>query len=263
MAYSNHYKDQVEGVGKKSSKKAKKEKAPKGEKTKRSLPKPSLDGLGKIGALLKDERTRNILGIFLILLSGILLLSLTSYIFTWKVDQDKLFNKSWLDVLLNPEIEIDNWLGTFGALISHQLINNGFGISSVVFVLITFLIGFKVLFKVELLPFWRTVGISTFFLIWTSILMGSLFYENFLFLGGAFGYHTNQWLTGVIGQVGTGLILFFAFAVFAIVTFNLSIAGLIASVTSLEDPAPPIIKPKSQEEDIESENDIKSDDQDE
>jgi DNA segregation ATPase FtsK/SpoIIIE, S-DNA-T family len=235
LSYSNHYKSQVENIPKASSNSQKEVKEPRETKPKKGLTIPNLNGNSKFNNFLKDERTRNILGIFLILLSGVLLLALTSYLFTWKVDQDKLFQKTWLDILFDPEIEIDNWLGTFGALISHQLINNGFGISSFVFVLLTFLVGFKVLFKIELLPFWRTTGISMFFLIWISLTMGSLFKENFLFLGGAFGYHTNQWLMAVIGSVGTGVVLFFSLSVFLIITFNISVNSLITSFTGIDD----------------------------
>lgn len=235
LSYSNHYKSQVGNIAKPSKKDKKSEAEPKPEKAKKGIKFPGLSSSSKVFALFKDERVRNILGIFLILMSGVLLLALTSYLFTWKVDQDKLFNKTWLDVIFDPEIEIDNWLGTFGAVISHQLINNGFGISSFVFVLLTFLVGFKVLFKIELLPFWRATGISLFFLVWTSLLMGALFKSNFLFLGGAFGYHTNQWLMAVIGPVGTGVILFFTMTVFLITTFNVSVNSLITNLTGLED----------------------------
>jgi DNA segregation ATPase FtsK/SpoIIIE, S-DNA-T family len=134
LSYSNHYKSQVENIPKPANSK-KEAKETRESKPKKGFKIPALNGNSKFSNFLKDERTRNIIGIFLILLSGVLLLALTSYLFTWKVDQDKLFQKTWLDILFDPEIEIDNWLGTFGALISHQLINNGFGISSFVFVL--------------------------------------------------------------------------------------------------------------------------------
>lgn len=255
LSYSNHYKSQVDNIAKPQKKEKKGAAKSEPEKTKKGIKIPGLSSSSKLVSFFKDERVRNILGIFLILLSGVLLLALTSYLFTWKVDQDKLFNKTWLDVIFDPEIEIDNWLGTFGAVISHQLINNGFGISSFVFVLLTFLVGFKVLFKIELFPFWRATGISFFFLVWTSLLMGALFRSNFLFLGGAFGYHTNQWLTAVIGSVGTGMILFFTMAVFLITTFNISVNNLITNLTGLEDEE---IKKKEDENILPISNEVES-----
>ena len=233
MSYSNHYKAQVGEQPKKESKS--KEQKPKSKVN----PFKAERWEGFI-ALLKDERTRNVIGLFFLLLSGVLLLSLTSYLFTWKIDQDELFERSWLNVWLDPNVNIENWLGTFGALLSHQLINNGFGISSFVFALITFLIGFKILFHVELLPFWRTVGHSVFVLLWTSIFLGAIFTENYLFLGGAFGYNTNIWMSGVFGKIGAFALIFFSMLVYMIVFLNISIGQMVAAFQfkrAEEDPA--------------------------
>lgn len=223
MSYSNHYKSKIDQP---SSKKDKKRK-PKSERSVGSG-KAKLGGvMDQLKSFWQDERTRNIVGAFLLLLSGVLLLSMTSYLFTWKIDQDKLFRMNWLEVLINPEIEIENWLGNFGALISHQLINNGFGIASFLFVLITFILGFKVLFKVTLLPLKKTLGYSLFALVWFSLMFAAIFDQSYLFLGGAIGYHTNIWLSSVIGSIGTFLLLFFSALVFSIVNFNLSIPALV------------------------------------
>ncbi|MEX2596197.1 MAG: DNA translocase FtsK [Salibacteraceae bacterium] len=197
-------------------------------------------GLEKVRGFFKDERTRNVAGLFFLLLSGVLLLAFTSYLITWTVDQDKLFHLSWLNIWSDPSLHIENWLGTFGALISHQLINNGFGISSYVFTLITFLLGFRILFKVELLPFWKTIGHSIFFLIWTSIFLGAFFTENFLFLGGAFGFNTSIWLTGIFGKIGAYALIFFSLLVYVIVFLNISIAQMLGALSFQkheEDPA--------------------------
>ncbi|GAB4375644.1 MAG: DNA translocase FtsK [Salibacteraceae bacterium] len=213
MSYNNHYKNQVKDTGK-----AKKQKA--GKSPRKILPTGWLSGIRNF---IHDDRTRSITGIFMLMLSFVMLLAFTSYLFTWKIDQDKLFKLNWLEILLNPEIEIENWLGNFGALLSHQLINNGFGVSSFLFVLITFLLGFRILFRHDLLPLWKTLGYSLFFLLWTPVLLASLFSESYLFLGGAVGYHTCQWLNGVFGKLGTYALLFFSLMTFAIVNFNLTI----------------------------------------
>jgi len=220
LSYSNHYKSKVEES--RSTKKDKQKKERKGLKLSGGF----FDGLR---SFFSDERTQNVMGLFFILLSGLLLLSLTSYLFTWRIDQDELFDLSWWNLWQNAEIRTENWLGTFGALLSHQLINNGFGVSSFALVLISFLIGFRVLFKVELLPFWKTVGHSSFFLVWVSIFLGALFTEDFLFLGGAFGYNTNVWLSGLFGRVGAFGIIFFSLVVYAIVFLNLSLTNFISA----------------------------------
>jgi DNA segregation ATPase FtsK/SpoIIIE, S-DNA-T family len=220
LSYSNHYKNQV-GDSASKSKKTKEKKDRKGF----SLSIGNFDGLKNF---FKDERTKNVIGLSLLLLSAIILLALTSYLFTWKIDQDELFKRSWLNIWLDPEVNIENWLGTFGALLSHQLINNGFGVSSFTFVLITFLLGFKILFKTELLPFWKTTGHSVFVLVWSSILLGAIFTKNFLFLGGAFGYNTNIWLSGIFGSIGAFALIFFSLLLYVIIFWNITIRDMIA-----------------------------------
>ena len=44
--------------------------------------------------LAKDERTHKIIGTVFLLISIFLLISFLSYFFTWKEDQDKVFNNS-------------------------------------------------------------------------------------------------------------------------------------------------------------------------
>lgn len=220
MSYSNHYKSKVS----EPEKKKKEAKEGKGTLLQSGV-------ITRVVNFLRDDRTRNVFGLFLLMMSAILLLSMTSYLFTWKIDQDKLFQLSWLDILLDPTIEIENWLGTFGALISHQLINNGFGIASFVFVLLTFILGFRILFSTDLLPFWKTTACSLFFLVWTSVLLGAVFTESYLFLGGSFGYNVNIWLSGMAGKVGTFAIIFFSALVFVIVNFNVSVADMVGMLT--------------------------------
>lgn len=221
MSYSNHYKNQV-GDSSSKSKKTKEKRVRQGF----SLPTGNFEGLK---LFFKDERTQNVIGLSLLLFSAIILLSLTSYLFTWKVDQDALFNRSWFNIWIDPEVEIENWLGTFGALLSHQLINNGFGISSFAFVLITFLLGFKILFKIELLPFWKTVGHSAFALTWSSVLLGAIFTQSYLFLGGAFGYNTNIWLSGIFGAIGAFALIFFALLLYVIIFWNFTIKDMLSA----------------------------------
>mgnify|MGYP001098331332 FL=1 len=43
----------------------------------------------------KDERLQKITGLSLLLFSAYLLISFTSFMFTWKTDQDKLFGSRW------------------------------------------------------------------------------------------------------------------------------------------------------------------------
>ena len=82
-----------------------------------------------------------IIGISLLMFSLFLLLSLSSYLFTWKIDQDKL-GETWGNILFNNEILLENWMGKFGGLLAHQFIFAGFGVPSFIFTLLFFVLGF-------------------------------------------------------------------------------------------------------------------------
>ncbi len=169
----------------------------------------------------KDERLQKITGLSLLLFSAYLLISFTSFLFTWETDQDKLFGSKW-ELITNNEIIVENWLGKFGAIVSHQFMHEWFGISSFGIVLLTFLLGFKILFKIDLLPFSTTTKHTIFNTLWISAFLGYLFHDSLFYLGGSFGYQTHLWMAGLIGHVGTGFLLFFVLIGFAVLNFNIS-----------------------------------------
>ncbi|MEQ1799452.1 MAG: DNA translocase FtsK 4TM domain-containing protein, partial [Lacibacter sp.] len=68
--------------------------------------------------LVKDERTHKIAGIIFLIISLVLFISFTSYLFTWKEDQDKFIRYS-SGVLFNEEMKVENLLGRLGAWLSH------------------------------------------------------------------------------------------------------------------------------------------------
>ncbi len=174
----------------------------------------------KLLRITPGERTQQIIGLGLILISFFLAISFISFLFTWKYDQDLLYG-SWIDLLLDSEITVKNWLGKFGALTSHLFIHQGFGISSFLFVAAAFMLGIRVLFKVSLTRFGPASRIMLFSLVWVSTLMAYLFSYNYLFLGGRFGRAVNQWLEATFGGLGAGLFLFFVLAAFIIVNFRI------------------------------------------
>ncbi len=166
--------------------------------------------------IISNEKLSKSVGLFLLVFSAFMLLAFSSFLFTWQADQD-IINNHWND----PSIEVENWLGKIGAYISHQFIFNGFGVSSFLFVLISFVLGFRVLFKTQLLPISKTLKYSLFSILWASITLSYLL-PSMPILGGSFGFQTNLWLNSVIGGIGIFLFLGLTILIFLVLNFNIS-----------------------------------------
>lgn len=171
---------------------------------------------------LKNERFQKMAGLTLLLFSVYLLIAFSSFFFTWKADSDKV-NGAWLGLLFQPDILVENWLGKFGAILSHLFIQKWFGISGFVFVLISFVSGFKILFKTDLLPFGKMVRYSffAFFFVATTLAFLIPTQSELSFLAGAVGLEINRWLQSLLGKPGTGILLGFSALGFMVMTFNM------------------------------------------
>ena len=197
-----------------------------GEKKSRLNVLPSLD--------LQDGRFIKILGLFFGVLSLYFLIAFTSYLFTWQEDQSYVIdaNGGWGNLFKTAEElkltkaapVVQNWLGKFGALLSHQFIYEWFGLASFLFVLVFFVIGYRLLFKVKIFALEKTFGYSLFFLLFISLSLGfaHAFFGNAPhYLEGEFGFWTNQLLTAQIGVAGVaGLIAFLALSIL-IIAYNI------------------------------------------
>jgi S-DNA-T family DNA segregation ATPase FtsK/SpoIIIE len=166
--------------------------------------------------LQKFEKPLRGIGISAIIFSVFLLIPFVSYLFTNAADFDKVNQTSLMSLIGNADVEVDNWLGKLGAVLSHTLIYNGFGIAAAVFILLSFLLGFKLIFKMDLLPWAKTLKYSLFTLLFVSITCGYLLgkHSQWLWLGGVYGYQMSTWLNAAIGALGTGVLLFFSVLLF-------------------------------------------------
>jgi S-DNA-T family DNA segregation ATPase FtsK/SpoIIIE len=107
--------------------------------------KPEKEEQVQVKSLVKDERTHKIAGAVLLLLAVFLFISFTSYLFTWKQDQDKVF-QSGSGFWTSDEIKVNNLLGKLGASISHFFFYKGFGIASYFLCSFFFVFGANLLF---------------------------------------------------------------------------------------------------------------------
>src|ERR1700689_1374747 len=105
--------------------------------------KPEKDTRVTVKQIVKDERTHKITGAFFLLVAVFLFIAFTSYLFTWKEDQDKVFHGGGF---MAPDVKVANLLGHLGAWISYQFFSNGFGLASFLFCTLFFIVGANLLF---------------------------------------------------------------------------------------------------------------------
>ena len=188
----------------------------------------AVDNLKKSGVKIKFDwsKFKISIGSAFTLLSLYLFLACVSYLFTWTLDQDKVFNRSLFELLFNSSQEpVENWLGKFGAWSSHLLIYRLFGISSFILCFLLFISGIKILFGKSILNIGRAFTIGLTYMIWTSIFLGYFSY-SVNYLGGTFGYYLNEWMILTIGKIGTISLLIMSFYVLTAIQFNPNFAAL-------------------------------------
>ncbi len=213
-------------------------------------------------SFLKNEKTHQVFGAFLIAFSLFSLIAFISYLFYWEHD-DNIIDNSMTDIFFNKELVVKNWMSKIGALVSYIFIKKWFGIASFALIFLFFLYGIYLLFNIRLLPLFRTSRYLIIFIIWVSIFLGFILANShYSILGGTFGGQISYWLNTLLGKVGTLLFLIFAFALIFIVEFNFSFRKLIKQKQIVEKIDTPLLK--TEDINIEVENhEVKQEDEEE
>jgi len=170
--------------------------------------------------VLTDERFIKISGLLLIVAAAFLCVALVSYFFTYKVDQDKVL--SGTDVLFAPETKVSNWLGKFGALVSHWLMYRAFGAASFLLIPVLFIYGLQRLTAKQFVHLPTFNARIIFATVWLSMLLALFFSDSAWYVGGGFGFHINAWLGNYVGTTGLVVLLAFAMLSALVISFNLS-----------------------------------------
>jgi DNA segregation ATPase FtsK/SpoIIIE, S-DNA-T family len=173
----------------------------------------------------KDPRVVLALGFVLIVSSLFLFTSFLSYLFTGKADQS-VIEALAVDSILEAGLEADNWLGLWGAIVSHAFIFRWFGIAAFFIPPILFLAGFRLSFKRSLASIVNTTIFSIFSILWLSLLFGYITLQSdgiseWGFLGGGLGYNLAKVCESIFGW-GTFLILILTLLIFIIFYFNVT-----------------------------------------
>ncbi len=202
---------------------------------------------GPIAKWWNDGRASKISGLVLMLFSFVLAVSFTSYLFTLADDQSEIIN-SGLSTLGDNSIEVKNSMGRLGAWLANFFINNLFGLSSYLFVIVSFAFGFNWLVRKSVFPAFKISIYSFVAIIWLS---STLAYFNALIWptgvlswGGAFGnYLTGDtgYLTGLLKPIGVGALLFVSAMIWVVVVYNIQFDFILNSLNVFKKKEEPLL----------------------
>jgi S-DNA-T family DNA segregation ATPase FtsK/SpoIIIE len=172
-----------------------------------------------------DPRFPLAIGFFLIIASLYLFTAFLSYLFTGKADQS-VVEALWNTNLLDSGKDAENWLGLYGAVTSHYMIFRWLGVSGFFMPPLLFFLGFKLVFKRDLVPLFSAFIFSVFAGLWLSLLLGYITHSlagvtEIGFLSGGLGYELAKISDGLFGW-GTFLILVLTLFIFIIYYFNVT-----------------------------------------
>ncbi len=175
-------------------------------------------------SFFKDPRFALAMGFFLLITSLFLFTAFLSYLFTGKADQSVV--EFWAGDIADAGQEAENWLGLFGAIISHYLIFKWMGISAFFIPPLLFFLGFRLVFKRDLISLFSAFIFSVFAGLWLSLLLGYITHSlagvnEVAFLSGGLGYELAKISDGLFGW-GTFLILVLTLFIFIIYYFNIT-----------------------------------------
>lgn len=205
--------------------------APATEKTKQKKPKkpffklPSFRFNLKAPAFLTDRRFKLFIGFTFLLIAFFMTIAFVSYLFTGQADQSVVESVQGTGLKESGQ-EAENWLGLFGAWVSHYFIYDLLGVGAFFLIPIAFFAGSRIVFRWKTISMSYVLGLCTFSMLWLSLTLGYIVLTTNMvgelgFLGGGIGIETATWLSSLIGW-GSGLLLGFLLLVFLVFFFNIT-----------------------------------------
>ncbi len=206
-----------------------------------------------VPGFFSDGRALKLSGLLLILFSFVLAVAFTSYFFTLTEDQSEVLTNG-VGSLADNGIKASNALGRLGAWLGNLFIHDLFGLSSYLFCVMTFAIGFNFLVQKKVFPALRISIYSMLGLVWFSSLLAMLnwliYPSSVLSWGGGFGNYltgTDGYLTNLISPVGIGAALVGSALIFLVVVYNinfdfmLNAGGLFSKKAEVADAVAPAV----------------------
>jgi len=181
--------------------------------------KPEKESQVTVKQIVRDERTHKITGAVFLLLAVFLFIAFTSYLYTWKEDQDKVFHGASI-LLPSSNVKVTNLLGNLGALISHEFFYKGFGLASYLFCSFFFIVGVNLLFARRVFSIPRNLRYVLAGLLFFSVAFAFVTQGSGFAWGGAVGDMISEWLIRFLGWIGTAALLLVTGLAYFIWRFN-------------------------------------------
>lgn len=168
--------------------------------------------------ILAARETRMVAGVLLLTFAVIAVLAYVSFLFTGTEDQDIL---SLEHVGHEDRDRIRNIIGLPGALLAQFMIQNSFGFTSVLLVLMLAVYALRMMHVIKELRAVKLLCSTTFWVLWGAVMLG--FAQQAVNLGvlrwgGMFGQWAASEMTNYVNVAGTLLIMSALLVVFLIVT---------------------------------------------
>ena len=160
-----------------------------------------------------SRQNQIILGSLFMLLGIALFFSFISSLSHWDADQ------STITELGRRDVQAENTLNKFGAILSNTFMHKGFGLSAFVFPLLLTLTGLYHFFGLSIKKLISKWFWGLFLMIWGSIALG-FFAEPQASWGGNVGFQINDFLQDYTGSLGVILVLIFIAIIALVRLFN-------------------------------------------
>lgn len=183
------------------------------------------------------QRKKNIrlsIGFIITLIGAVCTVSIISYCFNWKLDQNNLIsNLSYFEFLFVDKTPVVNWGGRLGAAISHFLVYRTVGIVAVIFTLWVMAKGINMLYGSTYIRTSKWLRWMALAFLFVSPLLAFVFADSPFPFGGALGTSVVEWTRDFAGNIGTVLVLLTVAAIFAFIVFNLDIKPLLKKAKTI------------------------------
>lgn len=173
------------------------------------------DVIHNLRFFFRNEQVQFILGLLITFAGLFIILTIVSFFFTGALDNAIVNNISYkeyhsLKASDTPKPEIHNWMGVSGAYLSHKIVNNWFGIVSLLIPIFLVLTGLRIM-KISKLKTSKVFFITAYGLIAGSIteafIFGNIFTMSHINWGGTHGSQISELLKTSIGIPGMILLI--------------------------------------------------------